>query len=175
MALKTAWLKCSVNRASRWWFLNPLEWLKTLYEIFGAKHPMPSLVCVMILGALIAGVMWHIGAQQYEKSKVTIAGGSETATIRARVVTMIRELKTFQLERTQIEISAERVLRSEAETGKLFTQQFSDPLHKLAMDLPQSLAREGRLIKDFTESSAGGGAESLDPLLATLQSVSASL
>jgi len=37
-----------MDRASRWWFLNPLEWLKIAYETFGAKHPIGSLSVVMV-------------------------------------------------------------------------------------------------------------------------------
>jgi len=51
-----------------WWFLNPLEWLKIAYETFGAKHPTGSLIGVMVLGALLAGAVWLVGAQQYGKS-----------------------------------------------------------------------------------------------------------
>jgi cytoskeletal protein RodZ len=58
-----------MNRASRWWYLNPMEWLKIAYETFGAKHPAVSLIAVMVLGALIAGAVWLLGAQQYEKTQ----------------------------------------------------------------------------------------------------------
>jgi len=57
-----------MSRASLWWFLNPLEWLKFLYETIGAKHPTGSLVGVMIACALIGAVLWKVGALQYEKS-----------------------------------------------------------------------------------------------------------
>ena len=54
---------------SRWRFMNPIEWLKSLYETFGAKHPTASLIVVMLLGAGLAAVLWQIGAQQYQKGQ----------------------------------------------------------------------------------------------------------
>lgn len=48
--------------------MNPLEWLKSLYETFGVKHPAVSLIIVMIVGASAFGAMWKIGEHQYEKA-----------------------------------------------------------------------------------------------------------
>ena len=48
--------------------MDPREWLKLAYETFGAKHPIGSLVCVMILFALFGGAVWMLGANLYEKS-----------------------------------------------------------------------------------------------------------
>ena len=56
----------------RWRFLNPLDWLKSLYEAFGAKHPAFSFMVVMIVGALVFGALWRGGAQQYEKGRTTM-------------------------------------------------------------------------------------------------------
>lgn len=48
--------------------MNPLEWLKAIYGPIGAPHPRASLVCVMVVGALIFGVVWIMAADQYHKS-----------------------------------------------------------------------------------------------------------
>jgi hypothetical protein len=58
--------------------LNPLEWLKSIYELFGAKYPTASLIGVMIVGALFAGVLWRVGAQQYEKSRASVIAPAQT-------------------------------------------------------------------------------------------------
>jgi hypothetical protein len=71
-----------MNRdSSRWLFLNPLEWLKSLYETFGVKHPAVSLVIVMIIGAGAFGAMWKVGEHQYEKALAVAkaAAGSQPA------------------------------------------------------------------------------------------------
>jgi hypothetical protein len=49
--------------------VNPLDWLKILYEAFGAKHPITSYAVVMIVGALVFGAAWTLGARQFEKSR----------------------------------------------------------------------------------------------------------
>jgi hypothetical protein len=59
--------------------LNPLEWLKSLYEVFGAKHPTASFAVVMIVGALFAGVLWMVGAQQYEKGRAALGAPARTS------------------------------------------------------------------------------------------------
>lgn len=58
--------------SSRWRFMNPFEYLKLIYETFGAKHPTGSLILVMTLGGLLGvvlfGGLWVIAANQYAKS-----------------------------------------------------------------------------------------------------------
>jgi len=48
--------------------MNPLDWLKALYETFGAPHPRLSFVVVIILAAICSAGVWAIAAKQYEKS-----------------------------------------------------------------------------------------------------------
>ena len=55
----------------RWWFLDPREWLKLAYETFGVKHPIGSLIGVMILFALSGAAIWMISANLYEKAHAT--------------------------------------------------------------------------------------------------------
>jgi hypothetical protein len=88
---------------------------------------------------------------------------------------VIRELKAVQLERRELEVAANGSWQSEEETRRLFLQRFSGPLGRLAMEFSQSLADEGRLIKEAAVTPSGGGSRSLEPLLSLLQSVSASL
>jgi hypothetical protein len=64
---------------SRWRFLNPLDWLRTLYETFGAKHPTGSLVGVMLLFGLLGGVLWLVGANLYEKNRPPTANAATAA------------------------------------------------------------------------------------------------
>lgn len=49
--------------------MNPLDWLKTIYDAFGAKHPALSMLVVVCLGALLAAAVWTIARQQYEKAQ----------------------------------------------------------------------------------------------------------
>jgi hypothetical protein len=37
--------------------MNPMQWLKALYETFGVPYPQASLIIAIILGALISGVL----------------------------------------------------------------------------------------------------------------------
>ena len=48
--------------------MNPLEWLKSLYEAFGVKHPALSLIIVMIIGAGAFGAIWKLGEHQHEEA-----------------------------------------------------------------------------------------------------------
>jgi hypothetical protein len=48
--------------------MNPLDWLKALYETFGAPHPRSSFVVVIILGGICSAGVWALAAKQYEKS-----------------------------------------------------------------------------------------------------------
>jgi|SRR5664280_1259332 len=59
--------------SSRWRFMNPFEWARNLYETFGAKHPIASLIVVMLIGAGLAATFWQIGAYQYHKGQLATA------------------------------------------------------------------------------------------------------
>jgi hypothetical protein len=47
--------------------MNPLDWLKAIYETFGIAYPRASLGAVMVLAALLAGALWVFAAKQVEK------------------------------------------------------------------------------------------------------------
>ena len=49
--------------------MNPLEWAKAFYGVVGAKYPTASLIGAMVLGALVAGAVWLVAGQQYEKTQ----------------------------------------------------------------------------------------------------------
>jgi hypothetical protein len=44
-----------------------MEWLRAIYEALGSRHPIGSLVVVILLGGAAAGGVWLIAANQYEK------------------------------------------------------------------------------------------------------------
>jgi hypothetical protein len=52
---------------NRWWFLNPIEWLKNIYETFGLKHPTGSMIVVVVLSAIAGGVVWTLAANLVAK------------------------------------------------------------------------------------------------------------
>jgi hypothetical protein len=52
--------------------MNPVDWLKALYETFGTPHPRVSLYVVTILGAAVAFGIWLFAAKQVEKDRQTI-------------------------------------------------------------------------------------------------------
>ena len=63
-----------VSREKLTKMVNPMEWLKSLYAALGAKYPIASLIVVVILGMIVGGLVfgsvWRIGAYQYEKDQV---------------------------------------------------------------------------------------------------------
>lgn len=50
-------------------FMNPMEWLKAIYETFGAPYPRASLVAVGLLGAICFVGVWLFAARQVEKGR----------------------------------------------------------------------------------------------------------
>jgi len=51
-------------------FMNPLQWLKAIYETFGTPHPRASLIVVMILFAFGGGALWIVLGKQVEKDRI---------------------------------------------------------------------------------------------------------
>ena len=49
--------------------MNPLQWLKAIYETFGSPYPRASLAAVMVLGAIVSGAVWLFAAKQVEKDR----------------------------------------------------------------------------------------------------------
>jgi hypothetical protein len=47
--------------------MNPMQWLKAIYEAFGVPYPVGSLIAVMFLCAFIVAGVWVFTAKQYEK------------------------------------------------------------------------------------------------------------
>ena len=56
--------------------MNPLEWLKLAYGVFGAKHPTASLVAVIVLCGLFGAAVWKLGAHLWEKDQAKILAPS---------------------------------------------------------------------------------------------------
>lgn len=54
---------------SRWRFLNPMEWLKPIYELIGTRYPVGSLIIATLLGAMMFGGGWWLLGRQYEKER----------------------------------------------------------------------------------------------------------
>src|SRR5258707_4651209 len=55
--------------------MNPLQWLKAIYETFGTSYPRASLIAVMILGGVATGAVWLFAAKQVEKDRGTTTQG----------------------------------------------------------------------------------------------------
>ncbi|MEX2302064.1 MAG: hypothetical protein WD733_14085 [Bryobacterales bacterium] len=72
-----------MNRFGRWWFLNPLEWLKSAYEVFGAGHPRLSLAIAMVVGALLFGALWEIAAHQHKLASQPVSESTGNNAIEA--------------------------------------------------------------------------------------------
>jgi hypothetical protein len=53
--------------------MNPVEWLKAIYETFGTPYPRASMALVVILGGVSFGLVWHFAAKQVEKSHQAIS------------------------------------------------------------------------------------------------------
>jgi hypothetical protein len=49
--------------------MNPLQWLKAIYETFGTPYPRASLIAVAILGAILFAAGWLLAAKQVEKDR----------------------------------------------------------------------------------------------------------
>jgi hypothetical protein len=49
--------------------MNPLQWLKAIYETFGTPYPRLSLIAVTILGAILFASVWLFAAKQVEKDR----------------------------------------------------------------------------------------------------------
>jgi hypothetical protein len=47
--------------------LNPIDWLKAIYETFGVPYPRASLIAVSVLGAALFAGAWQLAAKQVEK------------------------------------------------------------------------------------------------------------
>jgi hypothetical protein len=58
--------------------MNPMEWLKAIYETFGTPYPRMSLISVMVLGAIFSGALWLVLARQVEKGRVPTAPSQAT-------------------------------------------------------------------------------------------------
>jgi hypothetical protein len=60
-----------------------LDLLKQLYDAFGTPHPRLSLLVVMVIGALVAGVLWYSLGKHVEKDRRTavpqISGPASTS------------------------------------------------------------------------------------------------
>jgi hypothetical protein len=75
-----------------------MEWPKALYEIIGAKHPIPSVIIAAVVGAFIFAFMWHfvIGGE-YRKAvaaKKALEANTETPT---QPLTPIPEITNVRL------------------------------------------------------------------------------
>lgn len=56
---------------SRWCFMNPMEWLKSLYETFGGpKHPTVLLVGAIVVGGILGAVACLVAANEYKKAQL---------------------------------------------------------------------------------------------------------
>jgi cytoskeletal protein RodZ len=47
-----------------------MEWFKFVFEVSGgSKHPVMSLVIIVILFGAVGGVIWRAGSMQYQKDQ----------------------------------------------------------------------------------------------------------
>jgi len=53
--------------------MNPVEWLKAIYEVFGLPYPRASLVLVTIFGAVIFFGIWTFAAKHVAKDQASRA------------------------------------------------------------------------------------------------------
>jgi hypothetical protein len=58
--------------------MNPVDWLKALYETFGTSYPRASMVLVILLGGTFSGLVWHFAARQVEKDHRMLSAPSNT-------------------------------------------------------------------------------------------------
>ena len=122
------------------------------------------------IAALFAAfyMAWH----DEHESAMKATGSS---VLKLQVVTLIQDLKAFQAERSDLESAAGGDWHVQEQTRQLFLDRFSRRLVRLSNDLPQSLVREGRLIREGAENPIGIGAGVVEQVVSPLQSVSASL
>jgi len=65
--------------------MNPIEWLKAIYETFGTPYPRASLVAVGFLGAICFVAVWQFAAKQVAKdhqasgAPVSVSGSATTS------------------------------------------------------------------------------------------------
>jgi hypothetical protein len=67
--------------SSRWRFMNPVEWLKTIYGWLGASHPKISLVAVVILSAVLGGAVWKFAGYLYSKDHTASEAAQPASTV----------------------------------------------------------------------------------------------
>ena len=53
--------------------MNPVDWLKAIYETFGTPYPRISLAVVTALGAVLFFAVWTFAAKQAAKDHVSAA------------------------------------------------------------------------------------------------------
>jgi len=81
------------RNASRWWFLNPLDWFKWVYELSGGeKNPVLSCAITILVFGVIGAVIWRAGFIQHQKEvhnseprQTTIQTGNATVSGRDNV------------------------------------------------------------------------------------------
>lgn len=61
--------------------MNPIQWLKAVYEVFGTPYPRASLLAVAILGALCASALWVFAAKQVEKDRAGVTGSASPPAV----------------------------------------------------------------------------------------------
>jgi hypothetical protein len=64
--------------------MNPIQWLKAIYETFGTPYPRASLVAVTLLGAITFAAIWLFAAKQVQKGEAVgtpsqVTGPASTA------------------------------------------------------------------------------------------------
>lgn len=58
--------------------MNPIDWLKALYETFGTSYPRASMVVVVLLGGAVSGVVWNFAAKQVQKDHQMLSAPTNT-------------------------------------------------------------------------------------------------
>ena len=59
--------------------MNPLQWLKAIYETFGTPYPRSSLIAVMIIFAVFGGAVWLFAAKLVEKDRQNTSAPSHVS------------------------------------------------------------------------------------------------
>jgi hypothetical protein len=53
--------------------LNPLDWFKFVYEVFGGeKHPAISFIVTVVIFGFIGAIIWRAGYLQHQKQNTAI-------------------------------------------------------------------------------------------------------